>query len=111
MRRFAPQKRAALAEHRAQVYGSGRAGTLFRTLLRLPTPIFATLLGREWFVDPAVTPTAKVSGDLSKKNLDEPTICSLPGITASSDSECFELKLETPGVATTQLPATGGFFG
>ncbi len=56
VRRFASQKRAALAAHRSQVSGGGRAALVFRVLLRLPTPIFGLLLGREWFVEPGGWP-------------------------------------------------------
>jgi LmbE family N-acetylglucosaminyl deacetylase len=52
IRRYAAVKQAALAEHRTQL-GKGRAGQLFRILVRLPTPLFAVLVGRrEWFVEP-----------------------------------------------------------
>ncbi|WST78629.1 PIG-L family deacetylase [Streptomyces sp. NBC_01136] len=64
VRRFAPQKRAALAAHRSQVYGKGRAAPIFRVLVRLPSPIFGLLLGREWFVDPTAAPGTNTSGDI-----------------------------------------------
>ncbi|QUH01608.1 PIG-L family deacetylase [Saccharopolyspora erythraea] len=51
VRRFARQKRAALAAHRSQVHGTGRLSPLLRLLIRLPLPVFALLLGREWFID------------------------------------------------------------
>jgi LmbE family N-acetylglucosaminyl deacetylase len=51
VRRFASQKRAALAAHKSQVHGRSGAAHVFRALVRLPTPIFGLLLGREWFVD------------------------------------------------------------
>ena len=60
VRRFAAQKRAALASHTTQVYGKGRSGLIFRLLVRLPTPLFGLLLGREWFVDPAAPPRGAV---------------------------------------------------
>jgi LmbE family N-acetylglucosaminyl deacetylase len=50
--RFAAQKRAALAAHRSQVQGKGRAARLYRVLIRLPAPVFGLLLGREWFAEP-----------------------------------------------------------
>lgn len=51
VRRFARQKRAALAEHRSQI-GAAQARAL-GVLLRLPPAVFGLLFGREWFVDPA----------------------------------------------------------
>jgi LmbE family N-acetylglucosaminyl deacetylase len=53
VRRYARQKRAALAAHESQLYGRGRAGRPLRALLRLPTPIFGLVMGWEWFVDSA----------------------------------------------------------
>lgn len=53
--RFAAQKRGALAAHTSQVTGSGRSARLFRILVRLPTPVFALLAGREWFAEPGAT--------------------------------------------------------
>jgi LmbE family N-acetylglucosaminyl deacetylase len=52
VRRFAAQKQAALAAHRTQVYGRGRAGRLFRLLVRLPVSLFGLVAGREWFAEP-----------------------------------------------------------
>jgi LmbE family N-acetylglucosaminyl deacetylase len=52
VRRFAGAKRAALACHLSQVRGRGRASLPMRILVSLPTPLFALLLGREWFVEP-----------------------------------------------------------
>lgn len=70
VRRFADQKQRALAAHASQWRGKGRSARLFRMLVRLPTPIFALLLGREWFgepgVDPSVVPASAVDGVLSK---------------------------------------------
>lgn len=48
VRRYAGWKRAALAAHRSEVAKPG----LVRLLAHLPTPVFALLLGREWFVEP-----------------------------------------------------------
>jgi LmbE family N-acetylglucosaminyl deacetylase len=61
VRRFAAQKRAALAAHRSQVGGHGRSARVFRMLLRLPVPVFGLLLGREWFVEPGRAPAARAS--------------------------------------------------
>ncbi|HKF19118.1 MAG TPA: PIG-L family deacetylase [Candidatus Dormibacteraeota bacterium] len=52
VRRFAALKRAALACHRSQICGAGRAARPLRLLAGLPSPLFGLLLGREWFVDP-----------------------------------------------------------
>jgi LmbE family N-acetylglucosaminyl deacetylase len=49
VRRFARQKRAALAAHRSEVNGNGRIASVMRVLVRLPVPLFGLLLGREWF--------------------------------------------------------------
>jgi LmbE family N-acetylglucosaminyl deacetylase len=70
VRRFASQKRAALAAHRSQVFGRGRSATAFRVLVRLPAPIFGLLLGREWFVEPAAAPGRPVSGDILRPGPD-----------------------------------------
>jgi LmbE family N-acetylglucosaminyl deacetylase len=52
VRRFARQKRDALAAHRSQ-FGTGLNARLIGTLLRLPPQVFGLILGYEWFVDPA----------------------------------------------------------
>jgi LmbE family N-acetylglucosaminyl deacetylase len=52
VRRHAAQKRAALAAHRTQVSGRGRAARLFRTLVRIPLPVFRIFCGTEWFAEP-----------------------------------------------------------
>jgi LmbE family N-acetylglucosaminyl deacetylase len=52
VRRYAAQKRAALAAHRTPVYGRGRGARLFRTLIRSPLPLFRVVCGAEWFVEP-----------------------------------------------------------
>ena len=51
VRRFAGLKRKALACHRSQIYGGGRAARPLRLLAGLPSPLFGVLLGCEWFVD------------------------------------------------------------
>jgi len=53
VRRFARQKRDALAAHQSQVSGNGRSAWLFRLLIRLPPPVFALVAGHEWFADPS----------------------------------------------------------
>jgi LmbE family N-acetylglucosaminyl deacetylase len=55
VRPYAAQKRAALAVHKSQLYGKGRAGLLFRMLAVLPLPVFRLLCGREWFTEPGTT--------------------------------------------------------
>ncbi|MCX3286566.1 PIG-L family deacetylase [Streptomyces sp. NEAU-H22] len=50
VRKFAKQKQAALAAHQSQVNGTGRLAPIMRALIRLPTPLFGLLLGREWFI-------------------------------------------------------------
>ena len=53
VRRFAARKRAALAAHKSQIgFRAGRGSRAFWLLVRLPVPVFALLLGREWFVEP-----------------------------------------------------------
>ncbi|REK90172.1 PIG-L family deacetylase [Streptomyces inhibens] len=64
VRRFAAQKQAALAAHRSQLTGPGRSSPVFRALVRLPSPVFGLLLGREWFVEAAAAPTSQVTADI-----------------------------------------------
>jgi LmbE family N-acetylglucosaminyl deacetylase len=52
VRRYAAQKRAALAAHRTQVSGRGRGARLLRALLRSPLPAFRLACGTEWFTEP-----------------------------------------------------------
>jgi hypothetical protein len=54
--RYAAQKRAALAAHRAEWQGTGRAARLARVILTLPIPLFGLFFGREWFVEPSAAP-------------------------------------------------------
>jgi LmbE family N-acetylglucosaminyl deacetylase len=63
VRRFAGQKQAALAAHQSEVNGNGRAARLFRAMVRMPTPLFAMLCGREWFAEVAA-PTSRVATDI-----------------------------------------------
>ncbi|RNF80180.1 PIG-L deacetylase family protein [Streptomyces botrytidirepellens] len=51
VRRYARQKQAALAAHRSQINGTGRSSAVFRKMVRLPSPLFGLLLGREWYID------------------------------------------------------------
>jgi LmbE family N-acetylglucosaminyl deacetylase len=50
VRRWARQKRAAMAAHVSQAAGGTDVRTL-ALLLRLPPPLFRLVLGREWFVE------------------------------------------------------------
>ena len=52
VRRYAAQKRSALAAHRTQVFGRGRSARLFRMLVRSPLPVFRVVCGTEWFAEP-----------------------------------------------------------
>jgi len=52
VRRYAAQKRAALAAHRTRVSGRGRGARLLRMLLRSPLPAFRLACGTEWFAEP-----------------------------------------------------------
>ncbi len=52
VRRYAAQKRAALAAHRTIVAGRGRTARLFRALTRAPLPVFRIACGTEWFAEP-----------------------------------------------------------
>jgi LmbE family N-acetylglucosaminyl deacetylase len=52
VRRYAAQKRAALAAHRTPVSGPGRTARLLRVLLRSPLPVFRAAFGTEWFAEP-----------------------------------------------------------
>ncbi|MGW5365808.1 PIG-L deacetylase family protein [Actinopolymorpha pittospori] len=62
VRRFARQKRAALAAHRSEVNGNGRIASVMRVLVRLPVPLFGLLLGREWFSEVSMSTVAGRSG-------------------------------------------------
>jgi LmbE family N-acetylglucosaminyl deacetylase len=52
VRRYAAQKRAALAAHHTPVYGGGRGARVLRLLVRAPLPAFRVVLGTEWFAEP-----------------------------------------------------------
>jgi LmbE family N-acetylglucosaminyl deacetylase len=52
VRRYAAQKRAALAAHRSYTQSGGRSARLARVMLALPVPAFGLLFGREWFAEP-----------------------------------------------------------
>jgi LmbE family N-acetylglucosaminyl deacetylase len=52
VRRYAAQKRVALAAHRTIVSGGGRTARLFRALTRAPLSVFRIACGTEWFAEP-----------------------------------------------------------
>ena len=52
VRRYAAQKRAALAAHQTSVSGRGRVARLSRALIRSPLPMFRIVCGTEWFAEP-----------------------------------------------------------
>jgi LmbE family N-acetylglucosaminyl deacetylase len=55
VRRYARQKKAALAAHRSQVTG-GEGPRTARILLALPRPLFALVCGTEWFIESGAVP-------------------------------------------------------
>jgi LmbE family N-acetylglucosaminyl deacetylase len=61
VRKYARQKRAALAAHKSQAWPAsrGRLARVLWVLARLPVPVFGLLLGREWFVEPGTRPGAR----------------------------------------------------
>ncbi|MDX6327229.1 MAG: hypothetical protein QOK15_3583 [Nocardioidaceae bacterium] len=61
VRRHLRAKRAALAAHATQATGGVRTVGL---LLRLPPPLVAPVLGREWFVEVGRTPPARLLDDV-----------------------------------------------
>ncbi|HSY15751.1 MAG TPA: PIG-L family deacetylase [Jatrophihabitantaceae bacterium] len=63
VRRYLPQKRAAMAAHATQA--TADSGTrLLAVLLRLPGPLFAATVGREWFVERGRTPSRPLLDDI-----------------------------------------------
>ena len=52
VRRYAAQKRAALAAHRTPLSGTGRSARLFRAMAGSPLPLFRVVCGTEWFAEP-----------------------------------------------------------
>jgi LmbE family N-acetylglucosaminyl deacetylase len=66
VRAYAAAKRAAMQAHASQAGGGDGARTL-ALLLRLPRPVFARVLGREWFVEhgrPAASDGAPLLDDI-----------------------------------------------
>jgi LmbE family N-acetylglucosaminyl deacetylase len=66
VRRFARQKRDALASHRSQL-GTGFNARALGALMRLPPQVFGLIFSHEWFVDPAAPP-----GTLARSIFGEP---------------------------------------
>lgn len=64
VRRQAGRKRAALAAHRSQVYGTRRGALPLRLAVRLPVPLFGLLAGHEWFAEPGTPTGHPVLGDI-----------------------------------------------
>jgi LmbE family N-acetylglucosaminyl deacetylase len=52
VRRYAVQKRAALAAHQMTGFGRGRGARVLRALIRSPLPVFSVVCGTEWFAEP-----------------------------------------------------------
>lgn len=63
VRRFAARKRAAMAAHASQATADRGTRTL-QLLLRLPAPVFARVLGHEWFRQPGRAPGGPLTGDV-----------------------------------------------
>jgi LmbE family N-acetylglucosaminyl deacetylase len=74
VRRYAAQKRAALAAHRTPVSGNGRSARAFRLLLRSPLPVFRAVCGTEWFAEPGgpATPPGTQRGFSPRSDLLRP---------------------------------------
>ncbi len=60
VRECARQKRAALAEHRSFIAGTGRSARLARVLLGLPAPVCGLAFGLEWFAEPGAAAAAPI---------------------------------------------------
>jgi LmbE family N-acetylglucosaminyl deacetylase len=63
VRRYLPQKRAALRAHASQAEG-GRGLRTLAVLSRLPGPLFAAVAGHEWFVGPGRRPGPRPADDI-----------------------------------------------
>jgi len=63
VRRFMPQKRAAIAAHASQASADSGARTL-AVLLKLPRPVMRWLLGHEWYVQRGAAPARPVLDDI-----------------------------------------------
>jgi LmbE family N-acetylglucosaminyl deacetylase len=63
VRRFADRKRAAMAAHASQATTDRGTRTL-QVLLRLPRPVFARVVGHEWYRQPGRTPAGPLLDDV-----------------------------------------------
>ncbi len=63
VRRFTGAKRAAMQAHASQASADSGDRTL-AALLRLPGPLYRLALGREWFVQPGLTPRGRQLDDI-----------------------------------------------
>ena len=59
VRRYAAQKRDALAAHQSFTRSRGRSARLARVMTALPAPVFGLLFGREWYVESRPSSRAK----------------------------------------------------
>jgi LmbE family N-acetylglucosaminyl deacetylase len=64
VRHYAAAKQAALAAHFTPLRGKGRMSRLWRLAVALPAPVYALLLGREWFTEPGAPPGGPVLDDV-----------------------------------------------
>jgi LmbE family N-acetylglucosaminyl deacetylase len=71
VRRFARQKRAAMAAHATQAGADTGVRTL-AVLLRLPRPVFRWALGHEWYVEHGRTPARPLLDDIFATLRDAP---------------------------------------
>ncbi|HUC25522.1 MAG TPA: PIG-L family deacetylase [Streptosporangiaceae bacterium] len=67
VRRYAAQKRAALAAHRTPLAGRGRGARLFRAFVRSPVPLFRVACGTEWFAEPGGRTGELVASDQTRQ--------------------------------------------
>jgi len=63
VRKYLPQKRAALRAHASQTEG-GRGLRTVALLSRLPGPLFAAVCGREWFIEPGRSAAGGLGDDI-----------------------------------------------
>jgi LmbE family N-acetylglucosaminyl deacetylase len=63
VRKYAAQKRKALAAHRSHWDSGSRSARLARVMLAMPVPMFGLLFGLEWFAEPGAA-TTTVSRDI-----------------------------------------------
>ncbi|MGE9808248.1 MULTISPECIES: PIG-L deacetylase family protein [unclassified Janibacter] len=63
VRRHIAAKRASMRAHASQASADDGDRTL-AAFLRIPRPLYDVVFGREWFIDPAAPPGAKVARDI-----------------------------------------------